>query len=146
VISSLDAYTLTANVEVLTLGTGVNGTGNGLQNRIIGNLLDNTLDGAGGADTLEGRLGDDTYGVDNAGDAVIELTDQGNDTVLASVSYTLGAGTSVETLATTSDAGTAAINLTGNGIGNAIRGNNGSNVSTAAAARTGSTVVAEPTP
>ena len=128
VFSTLDDYTLTANVENLALSTGTNGTGNGLGNSIIGNLLDNTLDGAGGADTLEGRLGDDTYRVDNAADAVIEFADQGSDTVLAGVSYTLGAGTSVETLATTSDTGTAAINLTGNGIGNSIRGNNGGNV------------------
>jgi Ca2+-binding RTX toxin-like protein len=126
--SSLDAYTLTDDVENLNLSTGINGTGNGLGNRIIGNILDNVLDGAGGADTMEGRQGNDTFRVDNASDAVIELADQGNDTVLASVSYTLGAGVSVETLATTNDSGTAAINLTGNGIGNSIRGNNGSNV------------------
>jgi Ca2+-binding RTX toxin-like protein len=128
VFSTLDDYTLTANVENLVLSTGTNGTGNGLGNSIIGNLLDNTLDGGGGADTLEGRLGDDTYRVDNANDVVLEVGDQGNDTVLASVSYALGGGASVETLATTSDTGTAAINLTGNGIGNSIRGNNGSNV------------------
>jgi Ca2+-binding RTX toxin-like protein len=126
--SSLDAYTLTDDVENLTLSSGINGTGNGLGNRIIGNILDNILDGAGGADTMEGRQGNDTFRVDSASDAVIELADQGNDTVLASVSYTLTAGTSVETLATTSDTGTVAINLTGNGIGNSIRGNNGSNV------------------
>ena len=72
--------------------TGINGTGNALSNPITGNILDNILDGAGGADTMEGRQGNDTYFVDNAADVVIELADQGNDTVLASVSYTLGAG------------------------------------------------------
>jgi Ca2+-binding RTX toxin-like protein len=126
--SGLDNYTLTANVENLTLSTGVNGTGNGLQNRIIGNLLDNIIDGAGGADTMEGRLGNDTYRVDNANDVVIELSGQGSDTVLTSVSYTLAAGVSVETLATTNDTGTASINLTGNAFNNAIRGNNGNNI------------------
>ena len=126
--SSLAAYTLTSNVENLTLGTGTNGTGNALVNVITGNILDNILDGAGGADTLSGWLGADTYIVDNAGDVVVELTDQGNDTVLASVSYTLAAGVSVETLATTSDTGTAALNLTGNAVNNSIRGNNGANI------------------
>jgi Ca2+-binding RTX toxin-like protein len=128
VMSTLDSYTLTANVENLTLTTGLNGTGNALKNHITGNLIDNVIDGGGGADIMEGRQGDDTYFVDNALDAVIESVDQGNDTVLAGVSYTLGAGVSVETLATTNDTGTGAINLTGNGFNNAIRGNNGNNV------------------
>jgi Ca2+-binding RTX toxin-like protein len=128
VTSSLNAYTLTSDVENLILSTGISGTGNGLVNRITGNILDNILDGAGGADTMEGRQGNDTYRVDNANDVVIELTDQGNDTVLASVSYTLAAGISVETLATTNDAGTGAINLTGNGSNNSIRGNDGTNI------------------
>jgi len=128
-VSSLDDYTLTANVENLTLLTGVNGTGNGLQNRIIGNLIGNILDGAGGADTLEGRQGNDTYIVDNANDVVLESTaEDDNDTVLASVSYTLGTGVLVETLATVNAAATTAINLTGNNINNAIIGNNGGNI------------------
>jgi Ca2+-binding RTX toxin-like protein len=127
-VFGLDNYTLTANVENLHLMTGTNGTGNGLGNTITGNLLDNIIDGAGGADTMEGRQGNDTYRVDNAGDVVNESADQGSDTVLASVSYTLTAGSSVETLATTNDAGTAAINLTGNAQNNAIRGNNGTNI------------------
>jgi trimeric autotransporter adhesin len=126
--SGADSYTLTANVENLNLSSGLNGTGNGLVNVITGNLVDNVIDGRGGADTMEGRQGNDTYIVDNAGDVVIESSDQGNDTVLASVSYALGGGVSVETLATTSDTGTAAINLTGNGINNAIRGNDGNNI------------------
>jgi len=128
-VSSLDDYTLTANVENLTLVTGTNGTGNGLQNRIIGNLIGNILDGAGGADTLEGRQGDDTYIVDNANDVVLESTaEDDGDRVLSSVSYTLANGVLVETLATTNETGTAAINLTGNAINNAIIGNNGSNI------------------
>jgi Ca2+-binding RTX toxin-like protein len=127
-VFTLDDYTLTANVENLHLITGTNGTGNALPNLITGNLQDNFINGAGGADTMEGNRGDDTYRVDNVGDVVNESTDQGDDTVLTSISYTLTAGSSLETLATTNDAGTAAINLTGNNIGNAIRGNDGSNI------------------
>ena len=54
--SSLVNYTLTANVENLTLtgSANINGTGNGLANVITGNSGNNILDGAGGADTMVG--------------------------------------------------------------------------------------------
>ena len=94
------------------------------------------LDGGGGTDFLVGGLGNDIYVVDNAGDSVVEAGGQGIDEVRASVSYTLAAGADVETLRTTNDNGTAAINLTGNAAGNQIIGNNGDNSSTAAAAAT----------
>jgi Ca2+-binding RTX toxin-like protein len=89
---------------------------------------DDTLDGGAGTDTMRGGLGSDTYYVDNAGETIIEYGGQGIDTVRTSVTYTLTAGTDVETLRTTNDAGTAAINLTGNANGNEVRGNNGNNI------------------
>jgi glycerophosphoryl diester phosphodiesterase len=53
-------YTLGADVEKLMLtGAAVSGTGNALDNRIIGTGLANTLSGAGGKDTLLGEGGDD---------------------------------------------------------------------------------------
>jgi Ca2+-binding RTX toxin-like protein len=55
--------TLDANVENLTLAAGagpINGTGNALDNMIIGNESDNILDGGGGSDTLIGGGGNDT--------------------------------------------------------------------------------------
>jgi Ca2+-binding RTX toxin-like protein len=124
---ALESYQLTPNVENLTLLNVRDGTGNGQANTIIGNIMDNTLDGAGGADTMEGRLGDDTYIVDTANDVVVETGDQGNDTVQASVTYTLGAGVSVETLETTNATGTGTIHLTGNERVNTIVGNDGRN-------------------
>jgi Ca2+-binding RTX toxin-like protein len=121
-------FTLSANVENLVLVTGTNGTGNGLVNSITGNLLDNRLDGAGGADTMAGQLGNDTYVVDNAGDRVIEAAGQGSDTVLTSVTYTLTAGQEIEQLRADPASGTTPISLAGNEFNNTIRGNDGANV------------------
>jgi len=132
VISSI-AYTLTANVENLRLdGTGsINGTGNAENNRIIGNAGLNVLtglagndylDGAGGLDTLIGGKGDDTYVVGQAGVKVVEVTNEGSDTVVSSVSFTLPAN--VEILRLT---GNAAINGAGNALVNKIYGNDGAN-------------------
>lgn len=92
VVSSAN-YILNANIEELRLveGFDIHGTGNSLNNRIIGNSRDNILDGVTGADTMIGGLGNDTYYVDNAGDTVVELAGEGKDTVNASISYTLGA-------------------------------------------------------
>ncbi|MET0313519.1 MAG: calcium-binding protein, partial [Hansschlegelia sp.] len=56
-------YKLGANVETLTLtGSGdVDGTGNGLANKITGNKGDNRIEGGGGADVLKGAKGDDVF-------------------------------------------------------------------------------------
>ena len=82
-----------------------------------------TLDGGAGADTLAGGSGNDAYVVDNAGDVVIEAAGAGTDTVLAGISYTLGAN--VESLTLT---GTATLNGTGNNLNNILGGNAASNV------------------
>ena len=61
-VQSSVTFTLGDNIEALTL-TGVDaidGTGNGLANKITGNGAANILSGAGGVDTLSGGLGDDT--------------------------------------------------------------------------------------
>ena len=55
------SYVLSANVENLTLaGHAANGTGNQLDNMIIGSFRANDLDGMAGADTLIGQSGKDT--------------------------------------------------------------------------------------
>ncbi|MGZ8381791.1 MAG: beta strand repeat-containing protein, partial [Nitrospira sp.] len=62
-VESAINYTLTDHVEDLLLtGMGAtSGTGNQLDNRIVGNSASNVLDGAGGNDRLEGGAGGDTY-------------------------------------------------------------------------------------
>ncbi|SCZ04728.1 cadherin domain-containing protein [Microvirga guangxiensis] len=86
---------------------------------------DDELDGGAGADILKGGAGNDTYHVDNASDKVEEASGEGEDTVIASVSYALNAEAEIEVLR--AQAGTANINLTGSGIGNKIYGNDGAN-------------------
>ncbi len=125
-VRSSITYTLGANVENLTL-TGyadINGTGNSVNNIIYGNVGNNILDGGAGADTMYGGSGDDTYIVGNAFDKAIENINEGtNDTVQASVTYTIGAN--IENLVLT---GTTDINGTGNVDNNDITGNSGNNI------------------
>ncbi len=85
-------YLLNANIEELRLveGSPINGTGNAIDNLIVGNSSDNILDGVTGADTMIGGQGNDIYYVDNVGEVVTELAGEGTDTVQSSISYQLG--------------------------------------------------------
>jgi len=112
-------------------GGAVSATGNAEHNILIGTAGSNTLDGGGGGDTLQGGAGNDVYYVRNGGDVIIENAGEGTaDTVLATVSYTLGANAQVERLAASDANQTLAINLTGNAYSHLIQGNNGANVLT----------------
>ncbi|HEV2865875.1 MAG TPA: calcium-binding protein, partial [Allosphingosinicella sp.] len=129
------SYTLAAGQQLEFLATtnesgtaGINLTGNEVANTVTGNAGANRLDGGGGADTLKGLGGNDTYVVDASLDKVIETAGQGNDTVMATVSYALAAGTEVETLRAADAAATDAIDLSGNEFANNLIGNAGANV------------------
>ncbi len=127
--------TLGANLENLVLGiAATTGSGNELDNQIIGNALNNTLtgnagndwlDGGVGNDTLVGGLGDDTYVIDAVGDTVTENAGEGADTVLSGINYSLGAN--IENLTLT---GTTANSATGNASDNVLVGNTAANTLT----------------
>jgi Ca2+-binding RTX toxin-like protein len=117
-------YTLGSNVERLTLtgSANINGVGNSQANTLIGNAGNNLLDGGSGSDSMAGGSGDDTYIVAQSTDTVSEATDEGTDTVRASVAYSLGAN--LENLELT---GTANLAGTGNALDNRLTGNSGRN-------------------
>ena len=127
--SSLATYTLAAEVESLILtGAGnIAGTGNAGANTITGNIGNNTLDGGEDSlatiiDTLKGGKGDDIYIVRTLNDRVTELANEGTDTVMSSVTYTLGLNLENLELQAT------ALNGTGNTLANTITGNDGGNI------------------
>jgi hypothetical protein len=145
---ALDASTHVEILEAITLGetTALNLVGNDIANLIIGNAGANLLSGAGGDDvlialggddlliggagndTMHGGTGNDSYYVQDSNDTVTELAGQGADRVATSASYTLAAGSSVETLEAITQSASTAMDLTGNELANLILGNAGVNV------------------
>ena len=108
------------------------GTGNALDNVILGNDGDNTLsglagndtlDGGAGADAMMGGAGDDRYTVDDIADTTTENLAEGHDTVYASRSHTLGAN--LEDLYLTGAQDSEGL---GNELDNLIAGNGGANL------------------
>ncbi|CAN5490393.1 hypothetical protein BH10PSE7_BH10PSE7_33260 [soil metagenome] len=121
------------NIDNLTLfgPTAVNGTGNSLNNVIIGNDLANslnggegndTLNGGIGADTLIGSAGDDTYIYTIGEDSIAEGAGQGTDTLVSLATIVLP-----ENFENVVLAGSSAIDGTGNSENNVITGNAAAN-------------------
>jgi len=77
VVTDVD-YTLTANVEILRMNDGaIKGTGNDLNNRIVGSSDDNIIDGMAGRDVIQGLDGNDTINGGAGNDRI--SGDNGND-------------------------------------------------------------------
>lgn len=149
-------WTLGANLENLTLtgASAINGSGNSLNNILLGNSANNTLNGGAGNDTLDGgagidRLiggsGDDTYIVDlvtkGTGakatavlqDRVTEAAKGGEDVLILrgeielSQYSTLVLAANIETL-NANETGATKLNLSGNAANNIIIGNDADNI------------------
>jgi len=136
------SYVLFSNLENLSLTGSANlsGTGNSADNVLQGNSGNNrllagdgndtiyggvggdTLNGGSGADVMYGGTGNDTFTVEHSGDVVIELLDEGFDTVNSFISYTLTAN--VERLILE---GMESLNGFGNELDNTLNGNNFNN-------------------
>ena len=134
--STATLYTLRANVEELDyVGPGTAnfiGTGNSLDNVIIGGGGHDTLDGGLGADTMYGGAGNDVYKVDSDSDVVVEggfdasgkfIDFGGIDEIKTTKSLVMrtenGAFGNIENL---TYIGTGKFTGTGNGLANVITG------------------------
>lgn len=132
-VQSNISHALSENVENLQLiGTNaIDGVGNSLDNLLTGNSLSNVLtgndgddaiDGAAGNDTMIGGLGNDSYFVNRAADVIVELANEGIDSVQSSVSLILGS--ELENLELV---GSSSLSGVGNELSNIIHGNGANN-------------------
>ncbi len=96
----------------------------GAATTLIGSKYSDVLISGTGLDTLQGGVGDDTYVVNALGDVVLEAAGQGTDTIRTSLTYSLLTLINVENLTLT---GNAAVNATGNSLGNTLTGNDAAN-------------------
>ncbi|EGH42542.1 MULTISPECIES: M10 family metallopeptidase [Pseudomonas] len=114
-----------------------NAIGSAFNDTLIGNDLDNVLNGRGGLDTMIGGLGNDTYVIDQAGelDLVQEKADQGVDTLKITYDNTspiaqvinLNAGT-LANFENVHLKGEGAFTVLGNDRNNTLTGNDADNV------------------
>ena len=137
-IVDLTATSLVKNVgdshdNVLTGGAGVNNylyglggddrlTGQSAIDHLFGGAGNDYLDGGGGPDILSGGAGDDTYVVNEYGTSIVEVANDGVDTVLSYISWGLGDNLEALTLI-----GSTAVAGNGNDLNNVITGNEAGN-------------------
>ena len=150
--SRIKSFTLQGGIENLKLGSGaVIGTGDGQNNKLIGNQLANTLVGDSGNDTLDGGAGwdvliggsgDDYFIIDNTRDRVVEISQfEGIDTVESRISgYNLA--DFAENLILFGNVRTGAGNsldnsLIGNSVANSLYGGDGNDTLTAGGSNSG---------
>ncbi|MBL8573632.1 MAG: hypothetical protein JNM13_08130 [Hyphomicrobiaceae bacterium] len=82
------------------------------------------IDGRAGSDAMFGGAGDDTFYVDAVGDGVNEAANEGTDTVIAAIDFSLAALANVENVTLSGSGDTDA---TGNALANIVTGNDGAN-------------------
>lgn len=127
-------YLLGNDVENLVLtGTAITGTGNELNNYLVGNNSSNnlagnagndSLDGGAGNDTMIGSTGNDVYIVDTLQDIVTETSSISSEIDLVQSLISQALGNNLENLELM---GTDNLVGTGNSLNNKITGNSGNN-------------------
>lgn len=116
IFTDLSSYSIASLVSVEGL-TGMNG-----DQQLTGNAGWNVIDGGAGADLMTGGAGADVYFVDNVGDSVVEIADQGTDEIYTGLAtYSLETLQNVENLTGQADDQ----QLTGNAANNVIYGGGG---------------------
>ncbi|MBX3568036.1 MAG: calcium-binding protein [Rhizobiaceae bacterium] len=139
VVRTSGSYALPANAEIERLETtnalgieAITLVGNQFKQTIVGNDGENQMLGDGpngGADTLEGRGGNDTYYITNAAMVVIEEAGKGAlDRVVALVDYALSAGAHVERMEANALVIPTARSLKGNALAQELIGHAGKDV------------------
>lgn len=118
-----DALNVALFEDVVTLAGSDTISGSGGNDYLLGYGGDDTLIGGAGDDVLMGGPGNDVYVIDSPGDTVVEIANEGTDTVYSPFTFTLHAH--IEQLVLT---GTANIDGIGNDASNSIIGNDGDNV------------------
>ncbi len=94
---------------------------------LVGNSLNNVISGAGGADSMNGGYGNDTFGINCFGDTVSDASKFDDDWV---TSFSLHLNLTRDKLKNVENArlfGENDLNLTGNASGNELIGNRGDN-------------------
>jgi trimeric autotransporter adhesin len=113
----------TDNLNGVILAGAIEITGNPDNDTLRGTPLADLLDGFTGADLMIGGGGNDSYRVDNAGDAVIENAAEGTDTVFSATHFALPANVENLTMQSFSD-----LQAYGNALANTMVGGFGSDL------------------
>lgn len=113
---------ITGNAAANTL-SGLDGNdtlnGGGGNDSLLGGNGNDVLNGGAGNDTMAGGAGDDQYIVDAAGDVAVENANQGFDTIVSSVNYSIAKQLNIENIVLAGQA----IRATGNANENSLVGN-----------------------
>ena len=119
--TTLLTFTLAPDQENLTglLTSKQTLIGNDLDNVIQGGAGNDVINGLAGNDAMKGGAGNDAYYVYDAGDTIVELSGEGTDTVYTYASHTLAANVENLTLLNAGNTGT------GNDLANTIYGSSG---------------------
>lgn len=123
--NSLEYKDWAAGVAVNLRTGSASGTGGIVRfQNVVGSDGADNLTGNSGANRFDGGAGNDLYALQDGTDTVTEAAGGGFDTVRTTASWTLAAGQEVERLVAR---GHGAVDLTGNGLANALYGNDAAN-------------------